>query len=51
MHHEPLLWVEPSVKDIHGDIQEVLDWIDPGINRWLVHHDSLPARWAECAAI
>ncbi len=51
MHHEPLLWVAPSVKDIHDDIQEVLDWIDPGINRWLVHHDSLPARWAECAAI
>ncbi|WP_258129632.1 hypothetical protein [Achromobacter anxifer] len=51
MHHEPLLWVAPSVNEIHADILEVLDWIDPGINLWLARHDALPTMWAEGAAI
>ncbi|WP_447917147.1 hypothetical protein [Achromobacter aegrifaciens] len=51
MHHEPLLWVAPSVAEIHADILEILDWIDPGINHWLAHHDALPARWAACASL
>lgn len=51
MHHEPLLWVTPSVEKTHATILEVLDWIDPGINSWLVQHDSVRVRWATCIAI
>lgn len=51
MHHEPLLWVTPSVEEVHTIILEVLDWIDPGINLWLAQHDSVRVRWATCAAI
>lgn len=51
MHHEPLLWVNPTVEELHATILEVLDWIDPGINRWLTQHDSVRVRWATCTAI
>jgi hypothetical protein len=51
MHHEPLLWVTPSVEEVHATILEVLDWIDPGINHWLAQHDYVRVRWATCTAI
>lgn len=51
MHHEPLLWLSPSVHQVHQDILEVLDWIDPHIRPWLDQHDPLPDRWTSCCAL
>jgi len=51
MHHEPLLWIVPTVKEVHAEILDVLDWISPDINQWLAHYDSVPARLTVCAAI
>lgn len=52
-HHEPLLW--QPIFDLHRDITEIVQWIDPGLCAWLKAHDRLPAavvdwnNWKEAA--
>ncbi|WP_231670317.1 polysaccharide deacetylase family protein [Pseudomonas quasicaspiana] len=45
-HHEPLLW-QPLFQ-LHRDISEVVQWIDPALSNWLKAHDRFPdamANW------
>lgn len=39
-HHEPLLW--QPLFDLHRDITEVIQWIDPALCTWIKSHDRLP---------
>jgi hypothetical protein len=40
-HHEPLLW--QPLFELHRDITEIVQWIDPALCRWMKTHDRLPA--------
>lgn len=44
-HHEPLLWY--PVFDLHQDLIEIVQWIDPDLCAWLKAHDRLPAAVAD----
>lgn len=44
-HHEPLLW--QPIFDLHRDITEIVQWIDPGLCTWLKAHDRLPGAVAD----
>lgn len=52
-HHEPLLW--QPIYELHRDITEIVQWIDPGLCAWLKAHDRLPSavldwnNWKEAA--
>lgn len=52
-HHEPLLW--QPLFNLHRDITEIVQWIDPGLCVWIKGHDRLPAvlvdwrNWKEAA--
>lgn len=52
-HHEPLLW--QPIYELHRDITEIVQWIDPGLCAWLKAHDRLPSavvdwnKWKEAA--
>lgn len=52
-HHEPLLW--QPLFDLHRDITEIVQWIDPNLCAWIKIHDRLPtalvdwSRWKETA--
>lgn len=39
-HHEPLLW--QPLFELHRDITEIVQWIDPGLCTWIKGHDRLP---------
>jgi hypothetical protein len=45
-HHEQLLWLSPSLIDLHGKAIEVIGWLDPKLPPWLASYDRLPATWA-----
>jgi hypothetical protein len=45
-HHEPLLWLTPSLLDQHNLGTTVLNWVDPEITIWLGGNDRLPITWA-----
>jgi len=45
-HHEQLLWLSPSLIDLHGKAIEVVGWIDPKLPPWLASYDRLPTTWA-----
>lgn len=45
-HHEQLLWLSPSLIDLHGKAIEVIGWIDPKLPPWLASYDRLPTTWA-----
>ncbi len=45
-HHEQLLWLSPSLIDLHGKAIEVVAWIDPKLPPWLASYDRLPTTWA-----
>ena len=49
-HHEPLLWLTPTLLEQHRVGVEVIHWIDPQLEQWLVQYDRLPAIWAEWQA-
>ena len=40
-HHEPLLWL--PIYNLHRDITEIVQWIDPALCTWIKTHDRLPA--------
>lgn len=47
-HHEPLLW-QPLLQ-LHRDMLEIIQWIDPGLHEWIKSHDRVPATlhsWAK----
>ncbi|MFG5780052.1 hypothetical protein ACFIQF_23615, partial [Comamonas sp. J-3] len=45
-HHEPLLWLTPTLLDQHTVGVTVINWVDPQLGKWLGNHDRLPATWA-----
>lgn len=45
-HHEQLLWLSPSLIDLHSKGVEVIGWLDPKLPPWLAGYDRLPASWA-----
>ncbi|RMS17986.1 hypothetical protein ALP71_00312, partial [Pseudomonas coronafaciens pv. garcae] len=45
-HHEQLLWLTPSLLDLHMKGTEVIGWLDPQLVPWLAQYDRLPATWA-----
>ena len=45
-HHEQLLWLSPSLIDLHGKAIEVVGWIDPKLPPWLASYDRRPTTWA-----
>lgn len=49
-HHEPLLWLTPTLIEQHAIGITVVHWIDPQLGQWLANHDRLPATWAAWAA-
>ncbi|MBC3864325.1 Abi family protein [Undibacterium jejuense] len=44
-HHEQLLWLTPSLLDLHTKGTEVIGWLDPKLVPWLARYDRLPASW------
>jgi len=46
-HHEPLLWLAPSVIDLHNMGVETVGWFDPKLAAWLERYDRLTACWAD----
>ena len=46
-HHEPLLWLAPSLLDQHSMGITVINWLDPQLGQWLANHDRLPFTWSE----
>lgn len=44
-HHEPLLWLTPTLIDLHLLGSEAVGWLDPQLVDWLAGHDRLPASW------
>jgi hypothetical protein len=46
-HHEQLLWLTPSLIDMHSKGTEVIGWLDPELVPWLAGFDRLPAIWAK----
>lgn len=50
-HHEQLLWLTPSLIDLHAKGIEVLGWLDPQLPPWLSQYDRLPATWAAAQPI
>lgn len=50
-HHEQLLWLSPSLLDLHTKGTEVIGWIDPKLAPWLSTYDRLPASWAAAQPI
>lgn len=44
-HHEPLLW--QPLFDLHRDILEMVQWIDPRLCIWIKNHDRLPTALAD----
>lgn len=44
-HHEPLLWLAPSLLDQHALGVTVINWLDPQLGKWLGNYDRLPAIW------
>lgn len=45
-HHEQLLWLSPSLLDLHARGSEVIGWLGPELVPWLARIDRLPATWA-----
>lgn len=45
-HHEQLLWLTPSLIDLHAIGIEVAGWLDPQLSPWLYQYDRLPSTWA-----
>lgn len=46
-HHEPLLWLIPTLLEQHQTGVTVINWVDPELGQWLGNHDRLPAVWAD----
>lgn len=46
VHHESLLWLTPSLLDMHTKCTTILGWIDPKLVKWVAVHDRLPGAWA-----
>jgi hypothetical protein len=50
-HHEQLLWLNPTLLDLHTRGTEVVGWLDPQLVTWLAKYDRLPASWAASQTI
>lgn len=44
-HHEQLIWLTPSLLDLHTKGIEVIGWLDPKLLPWLAGFDRLPGIW------
>ncbi|WP_208636782.1 Abi family protein [Caballeronia ptereochthonis] len=44
-HHEPLLWLGPSLEDQHQKGLEVIEWLNPKLRVWLEPLDRFPQTW------
>ncbi|MCE4062970.1 hypothetical protein LXM60_22485 [Pandoraea sputorum] len=44
-HHEPLLWLGPSVEDQYMTGMEVIGWLNPKLRDWLKPMDRFPQTW------
>lgn len=42
-HHEPLLWLTPTLIELHALGQQTVGWLDPELVDWLKPHDRLPS--------
>lgn len=51
MHHEPLLWLSPSLAHQHALARQAINWLDPQLVAWLSQHDRLPSVWAAWQAL
>lgn len=45
-HHEPLLWLAPSLVNQHMTALTVIKWIDPKLEQWVTRYDRLSQQWA-----
>lgn len=45
-HHEPLLWLTPSLVDQHSLGLVTIGWLDPHLVVWLTNHDRLSVTWS-----
>lgn len=50
-HHEPLLWLSPSLSGQHSLTLQAIAWLDPQLVAWLGQHDRLPASWVAWQAV
>jgi hypothetical protein len=50
-HHEQLLWLAPTLIDLHSKGIEVISWLDPKLPPWLATYDRLPATWTSIQPI
>jgi hypothetical protein len=50
-HREQLLWLNPSLVELHDKGIEVIGWLDPGLVPWLAGWDRLPSTWASIQPI
>lgn len=46
-HHEPLLWLHPSLAEQHAACVTVVEWMNPRLALWLKSIDSVPSLLAE----
>ena len=44
-HHEQLIWLSPSLFELHAKGIEVVGWLDPELVPWLAQFDRLPEIW------
>lgn len=42
-HHEPLLWLRPTLTEQHGLGRQAVEWIDPQLAIWLDELDTVPS--------
>lgn len=42
-HHEPVLWITPSVEDHHRHLYDVLGWLNHDIAPWVQSFDRFPS--------
>ncbi len=44
-HHEPLVWLKPTLLEQHATGTKVVGWIGSDLQMWLYSHDRFPAAW------
>jgi hypothetical protein len=44
-HHEPLLWLGPTLAEQHATGLQVIEWLNPNLCKWLAPLDRLPQTW------
>ncbi|MGS0740888.1 hypothetical protein ACVBEF_03480 [Glaciimonas sp. GG7] len=50
-HHEPLLWLVPTLMDQHTLGLQTINWLDPKLVDWLRPHDRLLTTWVSWSCV